>query len=298
MFTDEVRDKVWNEIRQHDVRAFADQLTPEVFAEAAVRADVKIGRSALNLINLVWLGIAAAVNRGKSFAFILTCTLKLLEDQQNFYGTLVGKEKRKGQRKAKSKGQGGKKSKHHPRRNDPTKITEEAFVQARQRMPIQFWIALLMVLAERFEQDHSRHVSFHGFRLLAMDGTTLNLPRSEALREHYGTPKNGKRKRAAPQARMVMLTLPDLRIPIAYEVAPNRTSELELAMLLVKYVRANDLNLIDRGFISYGLFWAHQRRNAFFGTRLKKNIKYKKLKTLGTDDELVEWTPKDSRGKW
>lgn len=38
MFTDEVRDKVWNEIRQHDVRAFADQLRSEVFAERAKAA--------------------------------------------------------------------------------------------------------------------------------------------------------------------------------------------------------------------------------------------------------------------
>lgn len=298
MFTDEIRDKVWNDIRQHDVRAFANQLTPEVFAEAASRAKVKIGRNALNLVNLVWLGMATAMHRGKTFAFVLTSTLKLMEDQEKFYGTSVGKEKKKAQRRAKSKAKCGKKSKHHPYRNDPTEITEEAFVQARQRMPIEFWATLLMVLAERFQHDHSRHVDFHGFRLLAMDGTTLSLPRSEALRKHYGTPKNGKRKKAAPQARVVMLTLPDVRMPIAYEVAPNRTSEMELALLLMKHIRANDLNLIDRGFVSYGLFWAHQRRNAFFGTRLKKDIKYKKLKTLGTNDELVEWTPKDSRGKW
>jgi hypothetical protein len=298
MLRDEIRNKVWNDIRQHDVRAFAKLLTPDVFAEAASRANVKIGRSALNLANLVWLGMAMAVHRGKTFAFVLTCALKLLEDQQKFYDTSVGKEKRKAQHRAKKKAKGGKKSKHHPFRNDPTEITEEAFVQARQRMPIEFWATLLMVLAERFQQDHSRHADFHGFRLLAMDGTTLTLPRSEALRKHYGTPKNGKRKKAAPQARMVMLTLPGVRIPIAYKVASNRTSEMELAMLLVMQVRANDLNLIDRGFVSYGLFWAHQRRNAFFGTRLKKDIKYKTLKTLGTNDELVEWTPKDSRGKW
>lgn len=53
MFHDEIRNKVWNDIRQHDVRAFAKQLTPDVFAEAASRAKAKIGRSALNLVNLV-----------------------------------------------------------------------------------------------------------------------------------------------------------------------------------------------------------------------------------------------------
>lgn len=299
MFKDELRDKVWNEIRQHDVRAFSKQLTPEVFARAALRADVRIGQSALNLVNLVWLGIAKAIHHSGTFAFVLTNTLKLLEDQESFYSTLIGKHKRKAHRATqRKKGKAGKRSKHHPYRNDPTELTEEAFAQARQRMPMSFWVALIAILAERFQQDHAQHSRFRGFRLLAMDGTTLKLPRSQRLRDYFGTPKNGTRKKAAPQARMVMLTLPDVRIPIAYAVAPLKESEIDLAMRLMPYIQADDLGLIDRGFISYGLFWAFQRRRAFFGTRLKKNINYKKVKELGPQDFLVEWKPQDSRGKW
>ncbi len=300
MFKDEFRDKVWNEIRQHDVRAFAKQLTPDVFAEAASRAKVKIGRSALNLVNLAWLGIAKAIHHSDTFAFVLTSTLKLLEDQKSFYSTPVGKQKTNSKR-AKQRcrnGKGRKRSKHNPHGSDPTQVTEEAFAQARQRMPMAFWAALLAIMAQRFQQDHSQHCLFRGFRLLAMDGTTLTLPRAEALCQYYGTPKNGTRKKAAPQARMVMLTLPDVRIPIAYEVAPIGQSEIELAMRLVDHVQALDLALIDRGFISYGLFWALQRRGAFFGTRLKKNIKYKTVKALAPKDSLIEWRPKDSCGKW
>jgi len=82
VFKDELRDKVWNDIRQHDVRAFGKQLTAEVFTEAARRADVRIGRSALNLVNLVWLAIAKAIHHSQNFAFVLTTTLKLLQDQE------------------------------------------------------------------------------------------------------------------------------------------------------------------------------------------------------------------------
>ena len=300
MFKDELRDKVWNEVRQHDVRAFSKQLTSEVFTEAARRVDVRIGCSALNLVNLVWLAIAKAIHHSQNFAFVLTTTLKLLEDQEHFYSTSVGKQKKKAQRATKQgqKGKGGKRSKHHPYRNDPTELSEEAFAQARQRMPLEFWAALLTVLAEQFQLEHPEHLTFKGFRLLAMDGTTLTLPRAERLCQHYGIPKNGKRKKAAPQARMVMLTLPGVRIPIAYEVAALSVSELELAARLMQSMRAKDLVLIDRGFISYGLFWQIQHRGAYFGTRLKKNIKYKKREQLGPKDWLVDWAPKDSAGKW
>ena len=126
MFKDELRDKVWNEIRQRDMRAFSQQLTPEVFVEAARRAEVSIGRSALNLVNLVWLAIAKAMQHGATFAFVLTTTLKLLEDQKEFYSTPLGKQKRKAQR---GRGNGRKQSKHRPYRADPTEVTEEAFVQ-------------------------------------------------------------------------------------------------------------------------------------------------------------------------
>jgi hypothetical protein len=81
-------------------------------------------------------------------------------------------------------------------------------------------------------------------------------------------------------------------------MSPLADSELTLAGRLMPQVRGNDLLLMDRGFTSYGLFWQIQNRGAYFGTRLKKDIKYKKLKRLGAQDWLVEWTPKDSRRQW
>lgn len=298
MFKDELRDKVWNEIRQHDLRAFGQQLTPQVFAEVARQSGARIGCSALNLVNLVWLGIATAMHHASTFAFVLTTTLKVLEDQEDFPSTALGKQKKNAHRRAKRKGKRGRKSKHCPHRNDPTQVTEEAFAQARQRMPLEFWIALVMILAEEFQTEHSHLLDVHGFRLLAIDGTTLTLPKSKALLAYYGRPKNAARKQAAPQARMVMLTLPGTRIPIAYEVSPLSDSELTLAAKLMRHIRANDLLLMDRGFISYGLFWQIQNKRAYFGTRLKKGLRFKKIKELGLKDWLVEWTPKDSRRQW
>lgn len=297
MFKDERRDKVWNEIRQSDLGAFANQLTPEVFAEAARDAGIRIGCSALNVVNLVWLGIAAAMQHASNFAFVLSTTLKLLEDREGFCRTSLGRTRQRAQR-AKPKGKKKRKSKHHPHRDDPTQVSEEAFAQARQRMPLAFWMALLMILARRFQQNHSQHLNFRGFRLLAMDGTTITLPNVERLRQHYGRPKNGARKEAAPQARMVMLTLPGVRIPIAYEVSPLSDSEMTLAGQLMQHVVNNDLLLMDRGFISYGLFWQIQKQGAYFGTRLKSNLKYRKVKRLGPKDWLVNWTPRDSRNCW
>jgi hypothetical protein len=45
-------------------------------------------------------------------------------------------------------------------------------------MPLAFWAALIFLLAEKFQRDHRRYLNDgYGFRLLAIDGTLLNLPK-------------------------------------------------------------------------------------------------------------------------
>ena len=87
MFTDETRKQMFDQLRDHDLRVFAQQLRFEVFAEAAQRAGVRIWTCPLNVANLVWLGISAAWRKGESFVTILTLTLKLLQDQEQFVVT-------------------------------------------------------------------------------------------------------------------------------------------------------------------------------------------------------------------
>lgn len=67
---------------------------------------------------------------------------------------------------------------------------------------------------------------------------------------------------------------------------------------MVPQLRRNDLTLLDAGYWSYGLFWAVQRQQAYFAIRLRRGVQLKTLRSLGKQDRLVRWSPKDSRGKW
>ena len=291
MFTDELRCNVWNDIRQLDIRAFSKQLTPAVLAKAALRAGVKLGRSPLGLANLAWLGVVAAIHGAESFASILTMTLKLLEDQEQSAAELR-KVRKQGKQRSRRK-----RSKHDPRRADPTVISEAAFAKARQRMPMTFWIELIIALGEQFEERHGPMHYFRGFRILAMDGTRIDLPECRELCDHFGTAKNAF-GRQQPQARMVMLQFPFTRMPYRYELAPVSCGETTLAMRLCGHLSPRDLVLLDAGFWSYGLLWTIQKQKAFFALRLKSDVKLATLKQLGDSERLVRWTPKDSRGNW
>ena len=285
MFTDERRCNTWDRIRQHDLRVFGKILTPALMKEAAQAAGVKLRKSPLHCANLVWLGIAAALHGAKNFADILVLTFKLLEDA-DLWKPGGPSPKRK-----------GRASKHNPHGKRGMLASEEAFVQARQRMPMEYWLWLILLLAERFQSRHPEAVRWKGFRLLALDGTEIALPYWKTLATAFGTSRNGRRRRR-PQARMVMLAFPQCRLPWRYELTPRSCHEQTIAMRLLDHVEPRDLVLMDRGFWSYGLFWQVQRHRAFFGIRLRRGVKLKTLERLGKDDRLVTWKmPNGSRKK-
>jgi len=296
MFTDERRCDVWEQIRQQGIRGFSEQITPHVIAETARRTGVRLAKSPLCLANLVWLGVACALHVTDDFATILTATLKLLEDQQEFFSTKVGKATKNGRRRER-RARNKRQSKHRPIRDDPSAVSEEAFVKARHRMPLFFWVNLIIVLGERFQEQHQSLLMFRGFRVLAMDGTCLDLPNWKRLQNHFGTATNaGGRQKA--QARIVMLQFPFVRLPYRYELCPLDNGEATIARRLSQHLRKNDLVLLDACFWSYGLLWDIQKRQAFFALPLKKKINLKRVRRLGARDQLMQWTPKDSRGQW
>lgn len=298
MFRDEHRYDAWNKIRQRGIRAFSDQITPALIVETAAATGVALVKSPLCLFNLVWLGIAAALHRTDDFETVLKGTLKLLEYDQNFASTPLGRAKQKSK---KSNSPKKKRSKHDPYRNDPTEVTEEAFSQARSRMPLEFWFNLIVLLVGKFEEKHAELHRFHGFRLLAIDGTSIELAYWKQLRDHFGATRN-KSGDQKTEARMVMLQFPLTRLPYAYELCPWIEGETTIARRLTKHLRANDLVLLDGCFWSYGLFWDIQQRGAFFALPLKgRKVTLKRVgRVKGAKglDYQVSWTPKDTRGKW
>jgi hypothetical protein len=303
MFKDELRHKVWDEIRQHDLRAFCNLLTDDVFVEAAELARVTLGRSPLSVAKMVWLGISGAIHVSRNFADVLQLTLKLLEDASDWRPAALPKadrapkkQRRKGKKNKPAHRSKPKRSKHDPRGASATCVTEEAFAQARKRMPLSYWVALVLILGQRFEKKHAAWIHWKQFRLLAMDGTTIRMDGWRRLKNHFGTAKNGKSK-GRTQVRMVMLQMPLVRMPWRYVVGPLDRGEQTMAAELLESLRANDLVLLDRGFWSYGLFHQIQSRQAYFAIRLKTGVRLRTRRHLGHGDRTVRW-PMPTRPHW
>ncbi len=293
MRTQNFKTKVWNQVRQRDFKVFAQWLQPQLIAQAALRAGVAIGEGPLNLCNLVWLGLVSALHPAKNFAAVLGLVLKLLQDAPAWQTSTLAALQRRGRRQASGQGR----SKHDPRGRDPTLVSEEAFVQARQKMPWRFWLALIVLLADSFQAAHPRHVHWKQFRLLALDGTTLPLDNWQALTHYFGTGSHGKARRQT-QARMVLLEFPLARIPWRYELTPLDQAEKTVAARLLDRLSADDLVLMDRGFWSYALFATIAQQRALFAIRRIAQAHLQPLRRLGRDDQLVRYRPSHWQKAW
>jgi Transposase DDE domain len=282
MFADSTRAALWPQLARRDFRVFAHLLTPALVTRAARAAGCALGRGPLNLLTLVWLSLACAWHRGRSFADVLGLTLKLLRDLADGPEPAPRLPRR---------------GNHDPRVDDPTQLSADAFTQARARLPWGFWLALTALLADDFAQTQQPLLRWRGrYRLLCLDGTTINLPNWPAVRSYFGSAGRGQGQRQA-QARLVMVQLTNARLPWRYDLTPLAQCEQEVADRLLADLQANDLVLMDRGFFTYALFWRVQERHAFFATRLRKQVKLKTLRPLGPGDQLVEWWPRSSAAK-
>ncbi len=273
--------------RRHGFRAFQNLLPASLIQDAACAADVAMGCGSLWAPSMVMLAVYSAIDPSLSFAQVLTTTLKWLQDSESYCHTRLASIRK--QRRQAGRNSPVKRSRHDPRSDDPASVSEEAFVQARRRLPWQFWVALLERLVESFQQSHGGHLFWNGFRLLALDGTTLSLPNRKTLLKHFGAAANGHSKRA--QARMVMLQFPLARLPFRYELTPLAEGERTIARRLLDGLRCNDLVLMDQGFWCFQLFHQIQTQHAFFAIRLYPSVKPRKIRPLGPQDWLVEWQP-------
>lgn len=130
-------------------------------------------------------------------------------------------------------------------------ITKQAFSQARRKVSPKAFIYLLEEVNKWFYKNTPFN-TYRGYRLLAIDGTVIQLHNSAELREKFGYIENQNAKVARAQASALYDIENDMII--ASKIDNYRTGERELAENLIikmcEYGTYNDLLLFDRGYPS------------------------------------------------
>src|SRR3990172_2242086 len=170
-------------------------------------------------------------------------------------------------------------------------VTEEAFVKARARQPLRFFKALFHCVVERFQKRFGTQGLWKNLQVVAIDGTTLNLPRSGRLVERFGRARNQHGGCRGPQGRLVAAVAVLTGACIDFVFTPLRIGERAAAIHLIRRLGSGCLYLMDRGFWAYRIMDAVGRANSHLLMRFVKGVPYKVCQRLGKDDFIVCMRP-------
>ncbi|WP_331772213.1 IS4 family transposase (plasmid) [Embleya sp. NBC_00888] len=131
---------------------------------------------------------------------------------------------------------------------------------------------------------------YRGRRLVAVDGTTFDLPDSEANAGFFGRPgtSRGQGRSAYPQARVAVLVECGTHVVFAADVAPLAVRETIAARRLFASLEPGMLLLADRGFHDFELWRAASATGADLLWRIKGNAVLPVLASLPDGSYLSE----------
>lgn len=175
-------------------------------------------------------------------------------------------------------------------------ISSQAFSQARLKIKPIFFLQTLQHLNTCFYAKKKMVNSWHGFRLLAVDGSKTLVPNTEELRSHYGIsgrtdPGYITYGSASSFVSLVYDVTNDLVCDVL--IAPYRTSERKLAEThinnpLFKNVKDKNLFIFDRGYASKSIVALLLQQNQHFIFRLQSKAYYKLHQHI-QEDGLIDF---------
>jgi hypothetical protein len=170
--------------------------------------------------------------------------------------------------------------------------TKQSFSEARQKLSPEAFKILNNGFVQKYYEDND-YKKYKGFRLLAVDGSSIEVPNTEELREYYGCAGNTKAKQKA--ARAQSSTLYDLENGIVLNSLLGRydDSERELAKKNIddfeglNQSETKDLILFDRGYPSVEFILYLKAKEISFLMRTASTF-FSKVVNTKTQDEVVE----------
>lgn len=170
-------------------------------------------------------------------------------------------------------------------------VSAAALCKARHKVKSEAFQRLSHHLSDLY-YSHSSVPLWHGHRLVAVDGSTFNLPSGEAIAESFGGQhQSGK---LCPMAQGSFAYDPYSRVLIDALIAPYKRAEQDLLARHTDRFRAGDLILADRGYTGFWLMALLISKGCGFCIRHNTTQSYKKIEDFlssGKRQDIVELAP-------
>jgi hypothetical protein len=174
-----------------------------------------------------------------------------------------------------------------------------AIVQARQRAGARLFRVLFEAVAGPIATARTEGALLGGLRLVALDGTTLEVADTPANARAFGRPmpKRGRVSCSLPQLRLVALIETGTHALCDMIIRPFRCAEQPAGLRLLRSVGPGMLLLWECGFSSYAIVQATLARGAHFLGRTRNNVVLEPTEFLSDGSFLAQLysTPKAQR---
>jgi hypothetical protein len=153
------------------------------------------------------------------------------------------------------------------------RITKGGFSKSRRNLAPEAFMELNDIVWRKFYQQ-ADYLGYHGHKLLAVDGTFLNLPYHESIRKEFGVRDMGRgTKKDVPKSMCLLSMLHD---PVNYlnldvQMGETDGSELQLLLKHLPKIDKGDIVMLDRGCPSRYLFSILVSKGSHFIVRMKPN---------------------------
>jgi hypothetical protein len=176
--------------------------------------------------------------------------------------------------------------------------SKSAIFQARARLGSEPIAALFARVAVPLAEPGAAGAWLAGRRLVAIDGTCLDVADTVENAEWFGRPGVNKGERAAfPQARVVAVAECGTHAMFDAAVGPYSTAENTLAGELIDRLESGMLLLADRGFCGFPLWQRAVAAGADLLWRAKPNMQPRHVETLPDGSWLAELRPSGNAGR-
>lgn len=170
-------------------------------------------------------------------------------------------------------------------------LTSEAWIKARGRLGVEPLRHLFGQVAVGIKP----HETFHGKRLLGIDGVVETMPDTPANALAFGRTGSHRGRSAWPQLRAVPLVELTTRQVVDVVFTPCSQGERSAVRLLLSKLGDMDVTLLDRGFSAAWVFHLFQQQETHFVARIGKTWKPHVLERLPDGSQIVEVTGRTQR---
>ena len=169
---------------------------------------------------------------------------------------------------------------------DDVHMSQQAFSEARQKLRWEAFRELFIAIVDHIYTGFYR--TWHGYRVMAIDGSKTQMPDDPKLRKFFGTAGKGG---TATTAQASALYDVFNNILVDAQIEPIETDERELAMRHISVLSEmpsfeKELILFDRGYASYELVEALSSRGISFVMRVRRKFSVD-IDSLGEGDHSV-----------